>query len=149
MNVRLALAAALAVLASPALAAPHSTTLLSTERTWNEAPVHYPCSARPQVTAVKVEIPAGEATPWHSHPVGNYAYVISGTLELELRDGTTHTFKAGDAFAEVVDTAHRGKAVGAEPVVLVVWYTGEAEKPFTVAEAPPGPDAARERPAKP
>ena len=81
-----------------------------------------------------MEIPAGEATAWHGHPVGNYAYVISGTLELELKDGTRHTFKAGDAFAEVVDTVHRGHAVGKKPVVLVVWYTGEEGKPFTVAD---------------
>jgi quercetin dioxygenase-like cupin family protein len=133
MRSRLALTLALAALAGPAAAAPRSTTLLSTGTTWNDAPIHYQCPARPQVTAVKVEIPAGEATAWHTHPVDNYAYVISGTLELELADGTRHTFKAGDAFAEVVGTVHRGKAVGAEPVVLVVWYMGEADKPFTVA----------------
>jgi quercetin dioxygenase-like cupin family protein len=136
MPARHILAFALATLAAPAWAAPKSTTLLTTETTWNAAPIHYQCPARAQVTAVKVEIPAGEATAWHTHPVGNYAYVLSGTLELELKDGTRHTFKAGEAFAEVVDTIHRGKAVGTEPVVLVVWYTGEAEKPFTVGAEP-------------
>src|SRR5512142_612715 len=141
---RLAVALAVCALATLAAAAPHSTTLLSTGTTWNQAPIHYACPARPQVTAVKVEIPAGEATPWHTHPVGNYAYVLSGTLQLELRDGTTHAFQAGDAFAEVVDTPHRGKAVGAAPVVLVVWYTGEADKAFTQADAPaPGAGAAK------
>ncbi len=132
----IALALALAALAAPAAAAPKSTTLLSTETTWNAAPIHYQCAGKPQVTAVKVEIPAGEATAWHTHPVGNYAYVISGTLQLELKDGTTHVFKPGEAFAEVVDTVHRGKAMGTEPVVLVVWYTGEADKPFTQGAAP-------------
>jgi quercetin dioxygenase-like cupin family protein len=126
----------LAALAAPAAAAPKSTTLLSTETTWNAAPIHYQCTGKPQVTAVKVEIPAGEATAWHTHPVGNYAYVVSGTLQLELKDGTTHVFKPGDAFAEVVDTVHRGKAVGKEPVVLVVWYTGEADRPFTQGAEP-------------
>lgn len=136
MLARPVLAFALAALAAPGWAAPKSTTLLSTETTWNAAPIHYQCPAKAQVTAVKVEIPAGEATAWHSHPVGNYAYVISGTLELELKDGTRHTFKAGEAFAEVVNTVHRGKAVGSEPVMLVVWYTGEADKPFTVGAEP-------------
>ncbi len=136
MLARLAVAAALVVSSAAASASPKSTTLLSTDTTWNAAPIHYQCPTRPQVTAVKVEIPAGEATAWHTHPVGNYAYVISGTLELELKDGTHHTFKAGDAFAEVVNTIHRGKAVGSEPVVLVVWYTGEAEKPFTQGSEP-------------
>lgn len=131
MYARFAVALACATLAAPASAAPRSTTLLSTETTWNAAPIHYQCDVRPKVTAVKVEIPAGEATAWHSHPVGNYAYVLAGTLELELKDGTRHRFAAGEAFAEVVDTVHRGRAVGPEPVVLVVWYTGAADRPFT------------------
>ncbi len=143
MRTRLAAALALAALAAfgpPAAAAPHSTTLLATRTTWNAAPLPAQCPAKPEATAVKVEIPAGEATAWHSHPVGNYAYVLSGTLDLELADGTHHTFRAGDAFAEVVGTIHRGRAAGAEPVVLVVWYMGEADKPFTVA-APEKPAA--------
>lgn len=146
MRSRLLLALALTALAAPAAAAPRSTTLVSTATTWNAAPIRYQCPTRPQVTAVKVEIPAGEATAWHTHPVGNYAYVISGTLALELADGTHHAFKPGDAFAEVVGTVHRGKAVGTEPVVLVVWYMGEAEKPFTEA-APdePGEGKAAEK----
>lgn len=136
MLARVAVAVALSTLAAAASAAPKSTTLLSTETTWNAAPLTYQCPTKPQVTAVKVEIPAGESTAWHTHPVGNYAYVMSGTLQLELKDGATHVFKAGDAFAEVVNTVHRGTAMGSEPVVLVVWYTGETGKAFTQGAEP-------------
>jgi quercetin dioxygenase-like cupin family protein len=139
---RLAAALSLTLLAVPTLAAPRSTALLDTGTTWNAAPIHYQCPVRPQVTAMKVEIPAGEATPWHTHPVGNYAYVISGTLQLELADGTTHIFQAGEAFAEVVNTVHRGRAVGSEPVQLVVFYTGEQGKPVSAAAAIDGKDGA-------
>lgn len=148
MRTRLAAALAVTALALPAGAAPHSTTLLTAGTTWNDAPIHYQCPTRPQVSAVKVEIPPGEATPWHAHPVGNYAYVISGTLDLELADGTRRTFRAGEAFAEVVGTIHRGKAVGAEPVALVVWYMGEEEKPVTVAAPEQPAQRADEKPAR-
>ncbi len=136
----LRVAAALALLAVGALAAarggPHQTELLATTTTWDGKPITYPHTGQPKVTAMKVEIPAGEATAWHQHPVGNYAHVLSGKLRLELRDGTTRVFEAGQAFAEVVNTSHRGVALGSEPVVLVVWYTGVAEAPITIADAP-------------
>lgn len=136
----LRISATLALLAIGALAAarggPHQTELLAATTTWNGKPVAYPQAGQPKVTAMKVEIPGGEATAWHQHPVGNYAYVLSGKLRLELRDGTTHVFEAGQAFAEVVNTSHRGVALGSEPVVLVVWYTGVVDGPITVADAP-------------
>jgi uncharacterized membrane protein (UPF0127 family)/quercetin dioxygenase-like cupin family protein len=79
----------------------------------------------PEVTAMTVEIPPGAETGWHLHTVPVYAYVLAGTLAVELADGTNLTFKAGEAIVEVQNLAHNGKNQGTEAVRLAVFYTGE------------------------
>lgn len=83
----------------------------------------------PEVTAMIVEIPPGAETGWHLHTVPVYAYVLSGTLEVELADTTKLNFKAGQAIVEVQNLAHNGRNSGSEPVKLAVFYTGEEGRP--------------------
>lgn len=45
-----------------------------------------------------------------------------GQLEMKLKNGKKNVVKAGDALAEVVNTAHRGKNIGTEPVQLLIFY---------------------------
>lgn len=131
---KLIVAAALALSSTKTV---QSTQLLQTTTTWNGAPIAYSTSTKPEVQAVVVEIARGGATIWHQHPVNNFAYMLEGKIRLELEDGTTKEFKAGDAFAEVVNTWHRGVNVGTGPVKILVWYTAEAGGPISVTR----PDA--------
>ena len=108
-----------------------STQLLKTRTTWNGAPIHYSASANPEVQALRVEVPAGASIPWHQHPVNNYAYILEGDLRVELEDKTFHEFHAGESFAEVVGTWHRGVNIGKGPVKLLVFYLGELGVPLT------------------
>ena len=128
------LAATLALSSTPSVT---STQLLKTSTTWNGAPIQYASSARPEVQAVTVEIAPGGSTIWHKHPVNNFAYLLEGKIRLELEDGTTREFQAGDAFAEVVDTWHRGVNVGSGPVKILVWYTAEAGGPISIPRPEP------------
>ncbi len=84
-----------------------------------------------------VDLPPGAETGWHKHPVPVYAYVVSGTLSVDLDDGTRLTFREGDAVIEVVDTMHNGANRGTEPVRLVVVYCGAEGTPNVVRPAPP------------
>ena len=54
----------------------------------------------------------GDATAWHLHPVNNIAYVLEGKVRLELDNGTTKVFSAGESFADVVNNWHRGTNLG-------------------------------------
>ena len=92
--------------------------------TGNGAKIRYPALDEPEVSALEVEIAKGAQTGWHRHPVPVYAYVLSGTLQVEMEDGKALTFKRGDAIVEVVDAWHNGRNVGCEPVRLAVFYTG-------------------------
>lgn len=93
--------------------------------------IAYPMVEHPEVTGMKVTIPAGQETGWHTHSMPGYAYVLSGTITLEYEKGVTKQFKPGDAFAEVVNVSHNGRNNGSDEVVLIVFFTGEKGVPFT------------------
>ena len=57
--------------------------------------------------------------------------VLQGTIEITLRDGSSRRFNAGEAFAEVVNTSHNGRSVGAVPVELLVVYAGASGTALT------------------
>ncbi len=129
--VHVLLGAAVALAASRGVA---SKEILKTRTTWDGAPIVSPVATEPQVQALIVEVAPGAATAWHKHPVNNYAYVLEGSLRVELETGTAHDFKAGDAFAEVVNTWHRGVNAGAAPAKLVVFYIGENGAPVSIGK---------------
>ncbi|QLG86889.1 cupin domain-containing protein [Chitinibacter bivalviorum] len=109
-----------------------ATVVFKTGTTANGQPILYPTTDAPEATMLHVEIPAGKETGWHKHPVPGYAYVLNGQLTVQLKDGSSNTFRAGQGFAEVENTLHNGKNEGTEPVKLVVVFTGIVGQPFTV-----------------
>ena len=107
-----------------------SKVVLQTTSAWDGST--YPSYPRgvPQLTIVKISIPPRTTLNWHQHPCPNAAYVLSGELTLEKKDGTSRHFKAGDAVAETVDVVHRGIS-GGEQTVLIVFYAGVPSLPLT------------------
>lgn len=112
------------------------TPLLQTDKTNIGQPIKYPDTDNPEVTIVKVVIPPGAETGWHKHPVHGYAVILQGELNIKRSDGEGYTYRAGDAFAEMVDTIHRGENTGDEPVELIMFITGEKDLPFSVSAEP-------------
>ena len=108
------------------------TPLLKTTTTSAGQPIAYPQIIDPEVAVLLVEIPPGTETGWHKHPFPCYAYILSGELSVDFEGGQTNHFTAGQAFAEGVNLRHNGKNIGTEPVRLVLFVTGEKDKPFTV-----------------
>jgi quercetin dioxygenase-like cupin family protein len=111
-----------------------TTRLLKTATTTIGQPIQYPETDSAEVTALRVEIPPGKETGWHKHPAPGYGYILSGKLTLEVEGGGSFQFEAGQAFVEVVNTLHNGKNLGTEPVEILVFFSGEKGKPFTVME---------------
>ncbi len=108
------------------------TELANSSREWDGQTLpRYP-SGQPQIKVLKITIPSGVRLPLHWHPVINAAVVLKGALTLELLDGSSHTFHQGEALVEVVNTVHTGRALGTEPVELVVFYAGVEGSPTTV-----------------
>jgi quercetin dioxygenase-like cupin family protein len=99
-------------------------TLLQTTQSWNGKPyTHYP-TGQPQLTTLKATMAPHTVLPWHTHPVPNSLYILSGTLTLHDRaSGKTLVVHQGQAVGESVDDVHRGEA-GDEPVVMLITYAG-------------------------
>jgi len=108
------------------------TTLKKTTTSTDGRKLSYPKTDNPEVTAVIVEIPPGGETGWHLHLFPVYAYMLSGSLTVEMENGERYSFTEGDAIIEVVNTPHNGKNTGQLPAKLVVFYTGEQSKATTI-----------------
>jgi quercetin dioxygenase-like cupin family protein len=106
-------------------------TLLQTGTTASGQPIVYPKTDKPEVRMLLVEIPPGTETGWHRHPMPCYAYILSGNVTVELENGKSYTFHAGEGFAETVGTLHNGKNPGKEPVKILMTVTGEKAVPTT------------------
>jgi quercetin dioxygenase-like cupin family protein len=108
-----------------------SETLLRTSSSWDGEPYKSYPSGQPELSVLKITLAPHTELEWHSHPIPNAAYIVSGELTLERKkDGKKQHFAAGQAVSETVDTFHRGVA-GNEPVVLIVFYAGSPGMPLT------------------
>ena len=107
-----------------------SETLLRTSSSWDGEPYKSYPSGQPELSILKITLAPHTKLEWHSHPIPNAAYIVSGELTLERKkDGQKQHFSAGQAVSETVDTFHRGVA-GNEPVVLIVFYAGSPGVPL-------------------
>ena len=105
--------------------------LLKTGNTWDGVTyAPYP-AGQPEITVLKITLPAKTALNWHRHPMPNIAYVLSGELRIETQDGKhTTTVQAGQVLPEVVNTSHRGISTS-KPVELIVFYAGTPGMPLS------------------
>jgi len=110
----------------------HAVPLLSTTTTASGQLIEYPKTDKPLVTMLMVEIPPGAETGWHKHPVPCYAYILSGSVTVELENGINYTLHAGQAFAETVNMMHNGKNTGTDPVKILMTATGEQKVPIVI-----------------
>ena len=111
--------------------AARSQTLLRASSSWDGKPYNSYPLGQPELSILKITLAPHTELEWHSHPMPNAAYIVSGELTLERKkNGKKKRFTAGQAVSETVDTLHRGVA-GTEPVVLIVFYAGSPGVPFT------------------
>lgn len=108
-------------------------TVLKAENSWDGKTIKYP-AGQPEITVMVIEIATGAETGWHLHPVPSFGVVLEGDLEVQLRNGSVKRLKSGEALAEVVNTFHNGRNVGAIPVKLVVFYAGAVGQELSAKE---------------
>ncbi|MBV1835774.1 cupin domain-containing protein [Acetobacter estunensis] len=114
------------------VATAHKDVLLQSDHSWNGVAYKPYSSGQPQLTMIRLTIPAHTALPWHTHPCPNAGYVLEGQLTITDREsGKQHTFHKGEAFAESVDDIHRGQS-GDTQTVLLLTYAGEVGQPTSV-----------------
>jgi quercetin dioxygenase-like cupin family protein len=110
--------------------------LLRNSTSWDWKPyVAYPSGA-PELTVLQITIPPHTALPWHQHPMPVAAYVQSGEIIVEKKEGgKKRKFSQGQVIAEMVNETHRG-TTGNTPAVLIVFYAGSLGQHLSRIVAP-------------
>ncbi|SRR5712691_1634981 len=78
-----------------------------------------------------VEIAPGAAEGRHTHPGDVMAYVVEGTLVLEVEGRPTVNLKAGDSLFIEAGKIHQGTNTGKTPTKLLAAFFVEKGKPLT------------------
>jgi quercetin dioxygenase-like cupin family protein len=108
-----------------------SEVLMQSDSSWDGTPYQSYPNGAPQTTVLKITIPPHTIMPWHSHPMPNAAYVLSGELTVEKKEtGQTKVLTAGQVLPEMVGGLHRG-VTGDQGVVLIVFYAGTKGMPLS------------------
>jgi quercetin dioxygenase-like cupin family protein len=109
-----------------------SSVLLKSASSWEGTAYRAYPSGSPELSVLRISIPANTQLAWHTHPMPNAAYVVSGELTVETLDGKHRkVLGSGDVLAEMVDKGHRG-VTGDVPTELIVFYAGSKDMPLSV-----------------
>ncbi len=105
--------------------------ILQTSTTVVGQPIRFPQGDN-QFVAVLAEVAPGGQVGRHFHPNPLFVYFLDGSLEIDMEGHGTHTFTAGDGFAEVVNTWHNGRNVGSVPARFLIVYAAQEGTPTLV-----------------
>gem|GEM_PF-766303 len=104
--------------------------LMRADSSWNGVAYGtYPEGTAEPVVA-KIIIPAHKELVWHSHPMPSFAYILSGEITVEDKEGNKKHFTAGEVMPETVNTAHRG-IVGDKQAIFIVFYARTKGMPLS------------------
>ena len=107
--------------------------LLKTSKSWDGNKMLYPKIGKEEMTSDLVTIPPGKRLHFHCHPFPTFAYMKSGSIEVEKMDGSKKKFKKGDIISEVVNRWHRGRNTSSlRKAEIVVFYIGQKSTQNTI-----------------
>lgn len=113
------------------VASPSAITLIESELSWNgDSLPNYPRS-KPQISILKITIPAHSELPLHFHPVINAGVLLTGELFVIDEEGNELILKAGDPIVEVVNKKHMGRNTGDVDAEIIVFYAGTSGMKIT------------------
>jgi quercetin dioxygenase-like cupin family protein len=107
------------------------TEILETTTTAAGQAIRFP-QGENQVTALMLELAPGGQVGRHVHPVPLFAYILEGTLTVEVEGHAARTFRAGDGFVDVVNLWHNGRNLGDKPVRFLVVFAGQKGTPTAI-----------------
>jgi quercetin dioxygenase-like cupin family protein len=109
-----------------------TTELIRTTKSWDGRELPDYLQGRPELLAIKYEIPAGQKLAWHHHPVMNHGILVQGELTIVSEDGTEKVVNEGEAVVEMVGTVHHGENRGTKPIILYMFYLSQPGMPLSV-----------------
>jgi quercetin dioxygenase-like cupin family protein len=82
-----------------------------------------------EVVQAIAEIPVGAASGRHTHPGEEIAYVLEGTLTVEIDGKPPTTYKTGQGFLIPAGQIHNAKGAGSGTARVLATYVIEKGKP--------------------
>jgi quercetin dioxygenase-like cupin family protein len=81
------------------------------------------------IVQVLTEIPVGVESGWHYHPGEEVGYIMSGTVQMQIRGQDTLTLNAGDGFLIPPRTPHNALDLGPGTGRMLSTYIVEVGEP--------------------
>ena len=106
--------------------------LAKSSKSWDGEMLHEYPQGQPEVTILRIKIPAGAKLEIHNHPVISAGVLLKGELTVIAEGGKILHLKSGDSIVELVNKKHYGKNEGTEPAEIIVFYAGVENKPITI-----------------
>ena len=122
------------ILTSLGIYAANSEKLIQTTVHWNQQPIKPIRLKHPQVTVLRITIPAGEKLVMHKHPILNVGYLTKGELTVRSEKGDVLVLKPGDPIVELINEWHYGESTGSEDAEIVVTYVGEKSDTLSITK---------------
>jgi quercetin dioxygenase-like cupin family protein len=108
------------------------SVLQKSSTSWDAKPLPDYLDGRPEITVVKVVIPAKTNIATHKHDVINFGYLVRGQLKVTSEDGQTLTLNEGDTIIELVNSWHSARNEGETDVEIIVFYLGPSTRPLAI-----------------
>jgi quercetin dioxygenase-like cupin family protein len=83
-----------------------------------------------EIVQVLTEIPVGVESGWHTHPGEEVGYILTGTVEMRIRDSDTLLLHAGDGFLIPPGTPHNARDLGPGTGRMLSTYLVEIGQPL-------------------
>ena len=101
-----------------------SETLLHSGSAWNGVSYEAYSKGAVELSVLRITIPPHSKPKWHTHPMPNVAYILTGEITVEQQGvNKKRQFVAGEVVPETVNTLRRG-IIGELAVVLIAFYAG-------------------------
>lgn len=107
-------------------------TLAKSSLSWDGQALPSYAQGKPEVSILKITIPAGAKLPVHLHPFINAGVLLKGELTVITENNETLHLKAGDSIIEVVNKWHYGSNQGSGDAEIMVFYAGIQGQAVTI-----------------
>lgn len=82
------------------------------------------------IAQVLTEIPVGVESGWHVHPGEEVGYILTGTVQMSIKDRPALVLEAGDGFLIPPSTPHNALDLGPEVGRMLSTYIVDPAEPL-------------------
>lgn len=109
--------------------------LAKTSSSWDGDWLPFYPESEPEITILRIKIPAGFKLPIHKHPVINAGVLLRGELTVMTEDKSESLhLEAGGSIVELVNKWHFGVNEGEKTAEIIVFYAGTPDTPITITK---------------